>query len=63
MFPAWAHVETPHFWAGLLCVSRDLTPYAGKRTLFVGPYDGKFNVDRGQVLEEAFDARRRQLRI
>ncbi len=41
----------------------DLTPYAGKRTLFVGPYDGKFNVDRGQVLEEAFDARRRQLRI
>ncbi|MCT8161392.1 NAD(P)/FAD-dependent oxidoreductase [Pseudoruegeria sp. SHC-113] len=29
MFPAWAHVETPHFWAGLLCVSCDLTPYAG----------------------------------
>lgn len=41
----------------------DLAPYAGKRTLFVGPYDGKFNVDHGQVLEEAFDARRRQLRI
>lgn len=41
----------------------ELTPYAGKRTLFVGPYDGKFNVDQGQVLEEAFDARRRQLRV
>lgn len=41
----------------------DLAPYTGKRTLFTGPYDGKFNVDRGQVLEEAFDARRRQLRV
>ncbi|SLN37675.1 Gamma-glutamylputrescine oxidoreductase [Pseudoruegeria aquimaris] len=29
MFPGWAHVETPHFWSGLLCVSRDLTPYVG----------------------------------
>ncbi|MGB8621683.1 MAG: FAD-dependent oxidoreductase, partial [Paracoccaceae bacterium] len=29
MFPAWAHVETPHFWAGLLCLARDLTPYVG----------------------------------
>ena len=41
----------------------ELAPYTGKRTLFVGPYDGKFNVDQGQVLEEAFDARRRQLRV
>jgi len=29
MFPAWAHVETPHSWNGLLSISRDLTPYAG----------------------------------
>lgn len=30
MFPMWAHVETPHFWSGLACLSRDLTPYAGR---------------------------------
>jgi len=29
MFPAWAHVETPHYWTGLLSISSDLTPYAG----------------------------------
>ncbi|MGB3313530.1 MAG: FAD-binding oxidoreductase [Albidovulum sp.] len=29
MFPAWANVETPHFWSGFVCLSRDLTPYAG----------------------------------
>ncbi|MEO1138269.1 MAG: FAD-binding oxidoreductase [Pseudomonadota bacterium] len=29
MFPAWAHVETPHIWNGLLSISPDLTPYAG----------------------------------
>ena len=29
MFPAWAHVETPFTWQGLLSISRDLTPYAG----------------------------------
>ncbi len=29
MFPMWAHVETPHFWSGLACLSRNLTPYAG----------------------------------
>ena len=29
MFPAWAHVETPFSWHGLLSISRDLTPYAG----------------------------------
>lgn len=29
MFPAWAHVETPHSWNGMLSLSRDLTPYAG----------------------------------
>lgn len=29
MFPAWAHVETPFSWHGLLAISRDLTPYTG----------------------------------
>ncbi len=29
MFPEWAHVETPHHWSGFVCLSRDLTPYAG----------------------------------
>lgn len=29
MFPAWRHVDTPHFWSGLISLSRDLLPYAG----------------------------------
>jgi len=29
MFPAWAHIESPHIWAGLVCMSRNLTPYVG----------------------------------
>ena len=29
MFPAWARVETPHFWSGFVCLTRDLTPFAG----------------------------------
>ncbi|WP_103763640.1 NAD(P)/FAD-dependent oxidoreductase [Roseovarius confluentis] len=29
MFPAWTHVETPHYWSGFVCLSRDLMPYAG----------------------------------
>lgn len=29
MFPMWRDVETPFFWSGLACLSRDLTPYAG----------------------------------
>ena len=29
MFPAWVHVETPHAWSGFVCLSRNLTPYAG----------------------------------
>ena len=29
MFPAWAAVETPHFWSGLVAMSRALTPYVG----------------------------------
>lgn len=29
MFPAWRAVETPHFWSGFVCLTRDLTPYVG----------------------------------
>ncbi|SDX04038.1 Glycine/D-amino acid oxidase [Ruegeria halocynthiae] len=29
MFPAWQHVETAHYWSGLVCLSRNLTPFAG----------------------------------
>lgn len=29
MFPAWANVETPYFWSGLISMSRDLLPYVG----------------------------------
>ncbi|CUH51377.1 NAD(P)/FAD-dependent oxidoreductase [Shimia marina] len=29
LFPAWADVQTPHFWGGYVCYSRSLTPFAG----------------------------------
>ncbi len=29
IFPHWRHVETPHFWQGLVCLSRKLAPYVG----------------------------------
>ncbi|MBZ0130955.1 MAG: FAD-binding oxidoreductase [Rhodobacteraceae bacterium] len=29
MFPAWANVETAHFWAGLLCLTPRLHPFLG----------------------------------
>ena len=29
MFPAWAHVETPNYWSGFVCMTRSLTPFAG----------------------------------
>lgn len=28
-FPAWRHVDTDHGWSGLVCLSRNLTPFAG----------------------------------
>ncbi len=28
-FPAWTHVETPFFWSGLVCLTRNLTSYTG----------------------------------
>lgn len=30
MFPGWAHVETPWYWSGFVCYSRNLTPFAGE---------------------------------
>ena len=29
MFPAWAGVETPWFWSGMVCLASDLAPYCG----------------------------------
>ncbi len=29
MFPAWKNVETPWYWAGFVCMSRSMTPFAG----------------------------------
>ncbi|MCB2130005.1 MAG: FAD-binding oxidoreductase [Rhodobacteraceae bacterium] len=29
MFPAWAGVETAHYWSGFVCMTRALTPYIG----------------------------------
>ncbi|MDQ2089542.1 NAD(P)/FAD-dependent oxidoreductase [Marimonas arenosa] len=29
MFPAWAGVETPYFWSGMVCLSANLVPYCG----------------------------------
>lgn len=29
MFPAWRDVETPYFWSGLVCLTRDLTSFTG----------------------------------
>jgi glycine/D-amino acid oxidase-like deaminating enzyme len=29
MFPAWAHIETTHAWAGFVCLTASLVPYIG----------------------------------
>lgn len=29
MFPEWRAVETPYFWSGLICMARNLMPFAG----------------------------------
>lgn len=29
MFPFWSHVETPHYWSGMVCLSGALTPFCG----------------------------------
>jgi len=38
MFPAWAGVEETHFWAGRVCLSRDLLPFAGEVPDMPGVY-------------------------
>ncbi len=40
MFPAWASVETPWFWSGLLCLSPSLTPFAGEIPGHAGLFAG-----------------------
>jgi len=40
MFPAWRDVETPYFWSGLICLSRDLLPYAGPIPGMEGAFAG-----------------------
>ena len=40
MFPAWAEVETPHSWNGLLSLAPDLTPYAGPIPGMTGAFTG-----------------------
>ena len=40
MFPAWRGVETPHYWSGLVCLSRDLLPYAGPIPGLKGAFAG-----------------------
>jgi len=29
MFPAWRRVETPYSWSGMVCLARDMLPFAG----------------------------------
>lgn len=29
MFPAWRHVDSEYFWSGLICMTRNLVPFAG----------------------------------
>lgn len=30
MFPAWAGVETPHSWSGMVCIARNRMPFVGE---------------------------------
>ncbi|WP_417603945.1 NAD(P)/FAD-dependent oxidoreductase [Primorskyibacter flagellatus] len=30
IFPAWAHVPTPYYWSGMVCLTASLTPYCGE---------------------------------
>ena len=40
MFPAWAEVETPFYWSGMVCLSTGLTPFAGPIPEMPGAYAG-----------------------
>lgn len=39
-FPAWRGVGTPHYWSGLVCLTRDLLPYAGPIPGMEGAFAG-----------------------
>lgn len=30
MFPAWARIEAPHMWSGMVCLSRNRLPFVGE---------------------------------
>ncbi|MDX1781198.1 MAG: FAD-binding oxidoreductase, partial [Thalassovita sp.] len=40
VFPAWAHVDTPHSWNGILAFSRKLSPYVGPVPGMPGAFAG-----------------------
>lgn len=40
LFPAWRHVETKNSWSGLVCLSRDLVPFAGSVPNMPGVFAG-----------------------
>ncbi|SLN59651.1 NAD(P)/FAD-dependent oxidoreductase [Ruegeria meonggei] len=40
MFPAWADVDVTHMWSGMVCLSRDLVPFAGPVAGRAGLYAG-----------------------
>lgn len=40
MFPAWTQVDRPYFWNGLVCLSRNLTPFIGPIPEMPGAFAG-----------------------
>lgn len=40
MFPAWAHVETPWFWTGLVCLTSKRVPFVGEVPEMKGVFAG-----------------------
>ncbi|MHA6264175.1 NAD(P)/FAD-dependent oxidoreductase [Arenibacterium sp. CAU 1754] len=40
LFPAWRHVEAPHMWSGMVCLSRNRVPFAGPVTGQPGVFAG-----------------------
>ncbi|WP_323767663.1 FAD-binding oxidoreductase [Marinovum sp.] len=40
MFPAWRHVARPHLWSGLVCLSRNRTPFVGAIPEMPGAFAG-----------------------
>lgn len=40
MFPAWAGVETPHGWSGMVCLAPGLVPYCGPIPDLPGAFAG-----------------------